>query len=193
MSSLFCKTKNTRCIIEDNLKYIRSDVPVNLSADEINWLLQSNITTIIDLRTDEERKTKKCPLESISGFVYHKMTVSGGDVVPESVEKVSYSYIKMVDSKMSDIINTIFNADSNVLYFCNAGKDRTGVVSAIILRKLGYDYEYIISDYLKSAENLHDVLMMFAENNPNIDIDVITPRAEYMQKLLQYLDENNIT
>jgi len=27
----------------------------------------------------------------------------------------------------------------NILFFCNAGKDRTGVVSAIILYTLGYD------------------------------------------------------
>ncbi len=40
--------------------------------------------------------------------------------------------------EIDKIINTIMNADSNVMYFCGAGKDRTGVVSAIILRKLGY-------------------------------------------------------
>ena len=192
MSSLFSNTKNTRSIIQGCLKYIRSDVPVRLTDDEINWLLENNITTIIDLRTTEEQNRKKCPLESISGFDYHKMAVSSGDVVPESVDKVSDSYINMVDAQMNDIIATIMNADSNVLYFCNAGKDRTGVVSAIILCKLGYDDEYIIRDYLQSADNLHDVLNAYAENNPKIDINVITPTREYIQKLLQYLDENNI-
>ncbi len=192
MSSLFANTKNTRCIIDDDFRFIRSDIPTVLCDDEINWLIDNNVTTVVDLRTVEEQKCKNCPLESISGFNYYKMTVTGGDVVPESVDKVSDSYINMVDFQMNDIIDTIINADSNVLYFCNAGKDRTGVVSAIILRKLGYDDEYIISDYLKSADNLHDVLNAYAENNPEIDINVITPKAEYIRKLLQYLDEHSI-
>ena len=42
----------------------------------------------------------------------------------------------MLDEKMEKIIHTIMNAKSNVLFFCGAGKDRTGVVSAIIWKKL---------------------------------------------------------
>ena len=38
------------------------------------------------------------------------------------------------------------------------GKERTGVVSAIILKKLGYDEETIVEDYLKSKENLLDFM-----------------------------------
>lgn len=43
---------------------------------------------------------------------------------------------------MDNIIDTILNADTNVVYFCNAGKDRTGVVTAIILSNLGYENNY---------------------------------------------------
>lgn len=45
----------------------------------------------------------------------------------------------MLDSQMYRIIDLICNAKSNVLYFCNAGKDRTGVVSAILLLKFSMD------------------------------------------------------
>ena len=43
----------------------------------------------------------------------------------------------MVDERLHKTINFIFESKSNVLYFCNAGKDRTGVVSAILLYKSG--------------------------------------------------------
>ena len=49
---------------------------------------------------------------------------------------------------MDKIIHTIMDAKSSVMYFCGAGKDRTGVVSAIILKKLGCDDQMIIDDYI---------------------------------------------
>ena len=44
------------------------------------------------------------------------------------------------------------------MYFCNAEKDRTGVVTAIILSRPGYEKQYIINDYLLSAANLESAL-----------------------------------
>lgn len=107
--------------------------------------------------------------------------------MPECTDDVPLSYIRMADGQMNKIIDTIMNAESNVLFFCNAGKDRTGVVSAIILHRLGADDEFIINDYLLSADNLKEMLQAYAEQNPEIDINVITPKREYMEKFLAWL------
>ena len=77
------------------------------------------------------------------------------------------------------------NADSNVLYFCHAGKDRTGVVSAVILKKLGFDDRTIINDYMETKDNLKDVLTKYAEEHPEVDINTIIPREENIVKVLQ--------
>ena len=53
-----------------------------------------------------------------------------GGGIPESLESVADAYLKMIDGQMERIICAILKAESNVLYFCGAGKDRTGVVSA---------------------------------------------------------------
>ena len=181
---IFRHTRNTRCIIKDNYRYIRSDVPAEVSESEIRFLKNHDILTIIDLRTESEQLKKPCPLKAISGFRYLSMPVTGGDAVPESPEQVALSYLAMFDSQMQNIIDTILNADSNVLYFCNAGKDRTGVVSALILKHLGYEDDYIIQDYMQSADNLKEILRQFAEANPEIDIEVITPHESYMKQFL---------
>lgn len=79
--------------------------------------------------------------------------------------------------------------DSNVLYFCNAGKDRTGVVSAVLLYKLGMSLEYIVNDYMKSKNNLKELLNEFARQNPAIDIEMITPHKRYIMEFLEwYMD-----
>jgi len=180
-------TKNTRYILTDCVRYIRSDVPNNLTDEEVDWLISNNICTIVDLREDEERQQNKCRLLEDNRFCYYCMPVTGGNMIPDSVEEVSKSYINMVDDNMFQIIDTIINAKTNVMYFCNAGKDRTGVVSAIILHKLGMNDDYIVEDYMKTKENLKDALESFARQCPQIDINVITPNERYMREFLQWL------
>ena len=113
------------------------------------------------------------------------MPVTGGSKVPESVNDVSKSYINMADAQMETIIDTIWNAKTNVLYFCNAGKDRTGVVSALLLAKMGMSREYIIADYMESKQNLKDMLEAYAKQCPDVDIEVITPHERYMAEFLE--------
>ena len=185
----FQSTLNTRPILTNSIKYIRTDVPTEISESEINWLLSNNVTTIIDLRTDEERAKKKCPLEDDKRFSYYVYTIMGGDKVPDNTDSVAKSYIGMVDAKFDDLIDFLLNVKSNVLYFCNAGKDRTGVVSAALLYKFGMSLEYIVDDYMKSKFNLETLLNGFATQNPAIDIDVITPHKRYIEEFLEwYID-----
>lgn len=104
---------------------------------------------MIDLRQDDERNSKKCQLIDNSLFKYICMPVTGGNIIPKTVDEVSKSYIKMVDGQMNSIIDTIMNSNTNVLFFCDAGKDRTGVVSAILLHKMGMSKRYIIDEFLE--------------------------------------------
>lgn len=187
MNPFFAAACNTRAILPDSLRYIRSDVPVQVTAGEREKLLAENIRTVVDLRTPEECAAKPCPLEEDSRFCYLHLPVTGGNAIPESRAMVPVSYRKMVDERMERILETICHAGSNVLYFCNAGKDRTGVVSALLLRRAGMPEEYIIEDYLRSGENLAPQLQAFARQNPGLDVGIITPRAEYMQQFLRDL------
>lgn len=190
MNSLLNSTMNTRAIITDSLKYIRSDVPHKITETEIEWLTENNITTIIDLREENERQQKMCLLIDNSNFTYFCMPVTGGNTIPATTDDVSKSYIRMADDNMDRIIETILSAKTNVMYFCNAGKDRTGVVSAILLHKLGYDREYIINDYLKSAENLRKMLEAFSSQHSGIK-EIITPNRRYMNEFLDWLHNNS--
>ena len=155
-----------------------------------NWLLQNDITTIVDLRTDEERKRKECPLSKDVRFRYYCMPVAGGNAIPKSVDEVSKSYIEMVDEQLCDTVHFMMNVNSNVLYFCNAGKDRTGVISAILLWKSGMSVEYIIDDYMKSKWNLKEMLETYAKQNQEIDINVITPHERYIRDFLEWYIQN---
>lgn len=53
MSSLLKSTRNTRALPTGTMHYIRSDAPTNLTEEEIQWLLDNNITAVIDLGSEE--------------------------------------------------------------------------------------------------------------------------------------------
>lgn len=187
MSSMFKSTLNTRALPIGGLRYIRSDVPLLLTEEEIQWLISKNITTLVDLRSKEEVERKPCPLKDLEQFTYHHLPVAGGGDAPKSREHLYEVYCGMIDKQMDVILETIIGASSNVMYFCTAGKDRTGVVSALLLKKLGVKEDVIVEDYMMSKENLMDMLTSYVKEHPEVDIDIIIPREENILKVLRYL------
>ena len=187
MSSLLESTLNTRALPTGDLRYIRSDYPGNLTGAEVKWLLDNGITTIVDLREEKEYSVRPCRLENEDGFTYYHLPVTGGGDTPKSREAVGEIYLGMLDEQMDKIISTIMNAKSSVMYFCGAGKDRTGVVSAVILKKLGYSDPVIIDDYMKTKDNLMSFLTAYVKDHPEVDINIIIPDEENIKKVLQAL------
>ena len=189
MGSILHTTLNTRALPTGDLRYIRSDCPGKLTDDEVRWLRENEITTIVDLREEKEYKTRPCRLEKEDGFTYYHLPVTGGGDVPESPEAVAGTYLNMMDDQMNRIVDTIMSAAGNVMYFCNAGKDRTGVVSAIILKKLGYSDQVIIDDYMETKDNLMEFLMAYVSEHPEVDINIILPNEENIRRVLEAMQD----
>ena len=184
MASILKSTLNTRFLPTGNMKYVRSDYPGKLTDDEVDWLQKNNIITIVDLREEKEYIARTCRLENEEGFIYYHMPVTGGGDTPESPEAVGKAYLGMLDDQMDKFISTIMNAKSNVMYFCGAGTDRTGVVSAIILKKSGYSDEVIIEDYMETKDNLMGFLTSYVKDHPEVDINIIIPNENNIKKVL---------
>lgn len=184
MPSLLQSTLNTRPLPTGDMRFIRSDCPDKLTDEEVEWLRHNHITTVVDLREKKEYERTPCSLETEEGFLYYHLPVTGGGDAPKSPEEVAAVYLGMLDERMDRIIQTILDAESNVLYFCGAGKDRTGVVSAILLKRLGFDRQVIVDDYMQSKENLLDFLTDYVRAHPQVDIRTILPNEKNIQAVL---------
>ena len=187
MSSLFASTMNTRYLPTGDEKYIRSDFPGKLTDGEVAWLRENGVTTVVDLRDETEYRAKPCRLEREEGFEYYHMPVTGGGSVPDSPEDVAERYIAMIDGRMNEIVDTIMNAPGKALYFCYAGKDRTGVVSAVILHRLGIDEDVMIGDYMETKENIMPTLIAFAETRPEVSLQTLIPKEGNIKRVLAAL------
>ena len=122
------------------------------------------LSTIIDLRT--YREIEESPDVKISTVKYLHMPIfdkrAPGITHEKNVEYDRNQKLDLTDlykgilsgeclERVAQIIRTIITLDRNnysVLFHCTEGKDRTGIISAIILLILGADKETIINDYL---------------------------------------------
>lgn len=166
-------------------KLIRSNLPINLSNKDISIINKMRINTIIDLRSYEEIKTRKSIFEGNKNFNIYHIGMNIGKDIPEKEEFVSKSYIEMLTlQKEIKKIFEILSKSDRIIYFCNAGKDRTGVITALILKLLGVSEKDIIDDYMYTKVFMKEILKKYANNNTKI-LNIITPKRIYMEKFLE--------
>lgn len=172
----------------------RSDVTSVPSDEDIEKLLSDHITTIIDMRTEGEVQKSPNGLAGIAGFEYHHFPITEGSGVPESLEAVPRSYMDIaLAENMPNVMKTLAEAKDGVLFHCTAGKDRTGVVSAIILMLCGAVREDIVSNYVVSREYNHKRLEAFLAAHPEVDRDIVLANEKSMNRFIDMFTERFAT
>ena len=139
-------------------------------AQKQTLLERFHVKTIIDLRSDDEQKEE--PNMAIEGtrqlsipiFQREKQGISHTqNEKPDSfriyriLPKMGKIYENMLHGEsldnMAKVIRAIVNAEEEEYAFffhCSEGKDRTGLVAAILLLLLGVSEKEIVHDYLKT-------------------------------------------
>lgn len=169
---------------------LRSDEQKQLSSGNIAYLSERQITTIIDMRTKKVTSHLPSPFANRTSFAYHNIPIEEGSGVPESMEAVPVSYMKIAGSaNMRQVYQCIAQAPQGVLFHCSAGKDRSGVVSAILLLLAEVRDKDIIENYMMTKECNAKRFALARKNHPDMDINIIIPREEFMIWFLQLFRE----
>ena len=167
----------------------RSDAPVAYLAEDAETLRRHGITTLIDLRTDKEVGDKPCAYTSPE-FDYHNFTITEGSRPPASLEDVPQCYMDAAASKnMAKALHAAAEAKGGVMFFCAAGKDRTGVLAAIILLACGVDRYSVIHNYTLSREYNKTRLEAYIASHPGIDRRIILANESSMESFITKLYE----
>lgn len=126
------------------------------------------LTTIIDLRTSRElERTGRGPLGRLPIGFHHLSVIQeeGGEAMAAPAppgEELSERYLWYLDSgrrSLAQALALVAEPSSLPLVFhCAAGKDRTGVLAALVLDILGVDDEVIVADYVITAERMPLIL-----------------------------------
>ena len=169
----------------------RSDAPVVFCETDEQRLKRLNITTIIDLRTDSEAEHKPCAYARRSGFEYQHFPITAGSVPPNTLEEVPFTYLQIAQQReAAEAIHAIASAETGVLFCCTAGKDRTGVIAALLLSACGVDRQLIIEDYVVSRYYNQKRLERYLVEHPETDRRIVLANETSMERFLELFAEH---
>ncbi len=148
----------------------RSDSPASLTPDEWNALKDLKITQLIDLRSESEQQSS--PITPGYPVDFHAISLmkeldtgaaaaSQMPMVTQAMQQfmgsMDLDYTKSLFGNLSgaveilDLILDNVKSGGSTLFFCSAGKDRTGIVAALVLHLCDVAREDIIADYMVSS------------------------------------------
>lgn len=156
---------------------------------------------IVDLRKPEELDEEPNPFAApgTHGIAYYHAPFIPPDAGPAPpAPTLADDYKQMLDRfqrPVAQIMKIIAGvSDGAVLFHCHAGKDRTGLVAALLLDLARVPRPIIGQDYALSDEYLRASRAAWLENGPGKredrerELARSTPRAEVMLETLQHLD-----
>lgn len=181
-------------------KYIRAATPAHLIEEDKEYLYNYGVRVIIDLRGENEIKQAPNQMKDYKDIQYYHVDLFGDKnaaVIPHNqmnFKDMGDLYCLMLDYLQPNF-KTVFDLflkhiDQTILFHCSAGKDRTGVISALLLDLAGCHPYDIVKDYSESYENnqpIYDELLKLA-NEENAHFLLSSPT--YMLKMLDHLSEN---
>jgi protein-tyrosine phosphatase len=154
---------------------IRSDNVASLTPAGRQAMIDYGVTTVIDLRAESEVKGSPGPpfsdFQSSSPISPPRSGAENGfpaylnlplvddqtAAVLNEAPTMPERYMLMVDRRQSAfgaIFHAIAEAEGPVLFHCFAGKDRTGLVAAMVLSLAGVEAEAIGADYAETDAQL---------------------------------------
>jgi protein-tyrosine phosphatase len=140
-----------------------------LTAEDIALLNQLGVTTVYDLRSTGERRGAPTAwtgegAPDVVALDYEQDASAIGAALrssptAESVRAGMAAFypnaLTMLNAEYRDMFEGLIAGEGATLYHCTAGKDRTGIATALILSALGVPRETIYADYLMSNRYYH--------------------------------------
>lgn len=192
-------------------QFIRCEAPRNLTGNDLAFLKEYGIKNSLDFRGDREVSRQPSFLHGLDWVRYHRSPTFNEQVAfgakaadgrPPITSFVRWGekYIQMSEDCRDWIKNTLeylAGCDGGVMYNCTTGKDRTGIISALVLGLAGVSDEDIIADYCVSEVYLQplyeelrkEFLSMFPLEKAELTDPFFKTDPENMTSLLRHINK----
>ena len=174
-------------------KFYRCGFLAPLDEQDYRWSKYKKVGKIICLSNDLNTNQRNNMISYIP--------FSGPNIFDDLVSTKDYldAYCRMIHvngKQTAEFFRQISSNSGNVLFGCTFGKDRTGILSAIILRLAGMSDEIIVEDYKKSLDYFLNHPCLLSEHREKRQI----PCEQYMRRFhidpqvilltLKYVDDS---
>lgn len=143
-------------------------------ADGLHDLTEAGVATlrdelrlgaVVDLRSSAELALDGRGLLAEEPIAFHHLPLFDGGAEARverpaglSLADLYFAMLEHASAPLGRVLVTLARADAPSVFHCAAGKDRTGVVSALILSLLGVRDEVVVADYAASREALDAIV-----------------------------------
>ncbi|MGP4017324.1 tyrosine-protein phosphatase [Saccharopolyspora sp. 5N708] len=141
----------------------RSDAP-HIDDRAPEHMLRWPPEVVVDLRDSAEVGDREHPLAAVAAVRHVALLEELQDTdleFDDAVQELTAFYQSIINGaskKLVEVFRIVLDADGPALIHCAAGKDRTGVVSALLLSAVGVRRDAIVADYLHTDRNMFRVL-----------------------------------
>jgi len=176
---------------------LRADDLAQLSQEGVRALADYGVASVIDLRWPEEAALAPSPVPSALPQVrYQRISLlthtedewrlRSRDVAKELWKCVVLEHVRV---ELRHVLAAIAAAPAGPLLFhCVAGKDRTGLIAALLLAVADAEPQAIARDYAMSSANLRDgYLRRYADAHPQRILEALRCPEEGVHNMLQFL------
>lgn len=175
-------------------RFIRGGTVDRPTESDIGTLRELNISTVIDLRGDFEFDNQPNGMERLTDNVNHvslyELNVAEAKDMKMTITEV-YEYI--VDNYKENIckaLKAVTNAPEGVVFYhCFLGKDRTGILSMLLLTIAGVSEDDIVADYQLTYTYLENYIHTHADSLWDTNAEMHYSLPQTMRALISYVKE----
>lgn len=178
---------------------MRCGSPSLASKKAIEELKSFGVKTVIDLRSEAEVEHYGNPFINEPGIDFHNVSLFLGDPDSDSdptmvflrTHKLGDFYVLVLEElseRIIEVLRIISSSNGISLFHCAHGKDRTGIIAALLYLIAGAEKEDIIKNYKVSyeyAKHFLDPLIAMREDEMK---HTLRSDAENMEILLKHID-----
>jgi protein-tyrosine phosphatase len=155
--------------------FVRSGNLDKISVEGQQKLIDYGVKTVIDLRSEWECRNYPNVFSSSSLVQYKNLPVLSDELSENSQFKAKTGraanlagiyrvYFDNCQQAIGTIISTVAESPSTTVFHCYAGKDRTGIVAALLLSIASVDDATIAADYAETTNHIQHLLLEWREN-----------------------------
>jgi protein-tyrosine phosphatase len=185
-------------------RFLRADCLHRLAPGGTDRLVDEGLRCVIDLRTKTEVAQAPSFLDDLEDVEYINLTLND-DLSPAALASADGHhshplvpfYISALDTRgaaVRDILTHIARVQEGaVLFNCTAGKDRTGIIAALLLGLAEVSDADIIEDYVLTEQMIPDLVAEFLsisrDNGGDVEsyATLLESPADTMAKMLSHI------
>jgi protein-tyrosine phosphatase len=152
-------------------RFLRADGLHRLTEGDQDAIVGMGVRTVIDLRHAHELAQKRNVFNGSERANYYNISlINPATSTNMNIRSLGDMYVNMLDEcghLLREVFERMAEAEGDgVLFHCAAGKDRTGVVAALLLDLAGVDHSVIVADYAETEVNLAPIMDELRKDRP---------------------------